>query len=187
MTVSWNTYSQLSHPSVRYGKHPDSLNKVAVSDVSVTYKTSTTYNNHVKITGLESDTVYYYQPMHGNAAPLSFKTSRSAGDEEPYTVAVVVDMGVMGPDGLTTRVGTGGANPLKPGDHNTIQSLQAQGADTDFLWHCKQGSPSSDGSSMLIQPQRAISPMPTTGSRRKSRASFPTPRLPMVTRSTRSC
>lgn len=141
MTVSWNTYSQLSQPSVRYGKHPDHLNKVASSDVSVTYKTSTTYNNHVKITGLEPDTVYWYQPMYGNAAPLSFKTSRRAGDEEPYTVAVVVDLGLMGPDGLTTHVGKGAANPLKPGDNNTMQSLQALGSETEFLWHGKRGPP----------------------------------------------
>jgi hypothetical protein len=121
MTVSWNTFSQLSHPSVRYGRHPKLLTEVAFSDVSITYKTSTTYNNHVKITGLEPNTLYYYQPVNSNAtAPYSFKTSRLAGDEEPFTVAVAADMGLMGPDGLTTHVGNGAGHPLKPGDTNTI-------------------------------------------------------------------
>ncbi|KAH8691669.1 Metallo-dependent phosphatase-like protein [Talaromyces proteolyticus] len=136
MMVSWNTFSKLDTPSVRYGRHPNKLDKSAHSDISVTYPTSTTYNNHVKITGLKPDTLYYYQPFGSNATtPYTFKTSRPIGDETPYSVAVVVDMGLMGKDGLSTSVGKGAANPLGPGDKNTQQSLQAQGADTDFLWH----------------------------------------------------
>lgn len=136
MMVSWNTYSKLARPIVHYGRRPNQLTQVASSDVSVTYQTSLTYNNHVPLQGLDPDTVYYYLPQFSNATePYSFKTSRSAGDQSPYSVAVAIDMGVMGPDGLTTRVGKGGGHPLKPGDNNTLQSLQAQGADTDFLWH----------------------------------------------------
>lgn len=136
MVVSWNTFSKLDFPSVRYGHHPNKLNKIAYSDVSVTYSTSTTYNNHVKITGLQPDTLYYYLPFGSNATtPYTFKTSRRAGDMTPYTVAVAIDMGLIGKDGLSTSVGKGAANPLAPGDNNTQQSLQAQGADTDFLWH----------------------------------------------------
>jgi hypothetical protein len=44
MTVSWNTFSQLSNPTVRYGLDP-SLSQTASSSVSVTYQTSLTYNN----------------------------------------------------------------------------------------------------------------------------------------------
>ncbi|KAJ5639550.1 Metallo-dependent phosphatase-like protein [Penicillium longicatenatum] len=136
MVVSWNTYSRLSDPFVRYGKSPHHMDKVAVSEVSVTYPTSTTYNNHVSIKDLEPNTVYYYVPVDGKEqTPFKFKTSRSAGDKSPYSIAVVVDLGLIGPDGLTTHVGTGAANPLKPGDKNTIQSLEAQGAETEFLWH----------------------------------------------------
>lgn len=62
-------------------------------------------------------------------------SSRPMGDQTPYSVAVAIDMGVMGPEGLTTHVGKGADHPLKPGDNNTMQSLQAQGANTDFLWH----------------------------------------------------
>jgi hypothetical protein len=114
------------------------LNQVATSKVSTTYHTSTTYNNHVALHDLQPDTIYYFQPEFSNSStPYSFKTSREKGDQTPYSIAVAVDMGLMGPRGLTTHVGNGASNPLKPGDNNTVQSLQAQGADTDFLWHRK--------------------------------------------------
>ncbi|KAI9927601.1 hypothetical protein MW887_003221 [Aspergillus wentii] len=137
MTVSWNTYSKLQHPLVRFGNHPDALVHEASSDVSVTYPTSTTYNNHVKITGLKPDTLYYYQPQCGNASQIyTMKTAREAGDKTPFTVAVGGDMGLMGRDGLTTSTGpNGGKAPLAPGDNNTIQSLQSMKAQWDFFWH----------------------------------------------------
>ncbi|GIC84690.1 purple acid phosphatase family protein [Aspergillus udagawae] len=136
MTVSWNTYSQLPHPTVCFGRSPKHLNRCVSSNVSVTYPTSTTYNNHVSIAGLEADTLYYYLPQHSNeTTPYTFKTSRQAGDQTPYTVAVAIDMGLMGTMGLTTSVGKGAHNPLGPNDNNTIQSLLAQGVNTDFLWH----------------------------------------------------
>jgi len=136
MMVSWNTYSQLERPTVFYGTDPRYLSHFADSDVSVTYPTSTTYNNHVKITGLRPDTLYYYQPLFSNSStPYTFRTSRPAGDMTPYTIAVVVDLGTMGPLGLTTYVGTGAANPLAPGETNTIQSLAANKGDWEFLWH----------------------------------------------------
>ncbi|KAJ6003977.1 hypothetical protein N7522_005622 [Penicillium canescens] len=136
MVVSWNTYSQLSLPTVRYGRDPEHLNRVASSNVSVTYPTSTTYNNHVSIADLKPNTLYYYQPYDSNSSvPYTFKTSRHAGDKTPYSIAVAIDMGLMGPRGLTTTVGAGAGHPLGPNDNNTMQSLQAQGADTDFLWH----------------------------------------------------
>ncbi|EED21939.1 conserved hypothetical protein [Talaromyces stipitatus ATCC 10500] len=137
MTVSWNTYSKLDHPSVRYGLHPDSLDRKAVSDVSVTYPTSTTYNNHVKINGLKPDTLYYYQPQCGNSSQIySMKTARPVGDSTPFTIAVAGDMGLIGPDGLTTTTGpNGGTAPLGPGDNNTIQSMESLKSEWDFFWH----------------------------------------------------
>lgn len=136
MMVSWNTYTELDSPSVRYGRHADDLNKIAFSNVSVTYPTSTTYNNHVKITDLEPDTLYYYLPFGSNTSiPYTFKTSRRPGDDTPYSIAIAVDLGLVGKDGLSTHVGNGAANPLAPRDNNTQQSLQAQGVNTDFLWH----------------------------------------------------
>ena len=135
MMVSWNTFSQLSNPTVKYGLSPKNLNETAVSNVSVTYNTSTTFNNHVKISGLEPNTVYYYQPQFSNlTSPASFKTGMPAGVDTSYTVAVVVDLGLIGPGGLTTTVGKGAASPLGPNDTTTVQSLQ-QFSDFDFLWH----------------------------------------------------
>ncbi|WPH04367.1 Hypothetical protein R9X50_00725700 [Acrodontium crateriforme] len=133
MHVSWNTQHKVEIPIVRYGTSPYRLDQIAFSDVSVTYPTSTTYNNHVKITGLKPNTQYYYQPGFSFASkPYTFKTSRKAGDCEPFEVAVVVDMGTMGADGLTTH---GGGHPLQPGEINTIQSLQASLNEFEFLWH----------------------------------------------------
>jgi acid phosphatase type 7 len=135
MFVSWNTYSQLPNPTVSYGLSASNLNWIASSNVSVTYNTSSTYNNHVKITGLEPGTQYYYQPQNSNVStPYTFTTSRPTGDETPFTVAIVVDLGVIGPGGLSTTVGKGAASPLGPNDTNTIQSLEADSG-FDFLWH----------------------------------------------------
>lgn len=136
MVVSWNTFSQLERPIVHYGRFPDALIHEASSDTSVTYPTSTTYNNHVTLEDLEEDTLYYYLPEHSNTTePYTFRTSRRAGDKTPFTMAVVVDMGLMGPDGLSTSVGKGAANPLGPNDTNTIQSLEQNLGGIDFIWH----------------------------------------------------
>lgn len=118
------------------GQVPYSLDMEASSNVSVTYQTSTTYGNHVKITGLKPDTLYYYRPIYDNCTtPYTFKTSKPAGDGSSMTVAVVVDLGTMGADGLTAHVGVGAANPLRPGEVNTIQSLTNAKSSYDFLWH----------------------------------------------------
>ena len=135
MVVSWNTYSQLERPTVYYGTIPDDLRYFAYSDVSVTYPTSTTYNNHVNITGLQPDTLYYYLPQDLSSEPYTFRTARAAGDMTPYSIAVVADLGTMGPDGLTTYVGNGAANPLAPGEKNTIQSLADTKHGWEFLLH----------------------------------------------------
>jgi len=133
MMVSWNTYSQLEWPTVYYGTRPNDLRQSAYSDVSVTYPTSTTYNNHVEITGLQPDTLYYYQPQNSNSSqPYTFKTSRPAGDMTPYTIAVVVDLGTMGPEGLTTYVGNGAANPLLPGEKTPSSHSQTPNTNGSF-------------------------------------------------------
>lgn len=144
MYVSWNTYLQPPQPTVQYGKHPAYLTQSASSNVSVTHQTSTTYNNHKKLEGLEPGSTYYYQPQHSNTStPFSFKASRPAGDHTPFVAAVVVDLGTMGVDGLTTHVGTGAANPLTPGETNTIQSLQDFQDEYEFLMHGMDSDPAS--------------------------------------------
>jgi hypothetical protein len=139
MRVSWNTYDKIEFPTVFYGESPDLLIWPAISNESTTYETSTTWNNHVKLTGLRPNTKYYYRILgcDESTEPYSFVTSRSAGDLTPFQVAVVVDLGTMGQLGLSTSVGKGAANPLAPGERNTIQALEAASPNFDFLWHRK--------------------------------------------------
>ncbi|KAH8904301.1 metallo-phosphoesterase [Coniochaeta sp. PMI_546] len=141
MMVSWNTFDHVQNPSVRWGLSKSSLNNTASSNVSITYPTSTTYNNHVLISGLQPGTTYFYEPsplMNSDSAKIfNFTTSRRAGDSTPFSVAVVVDLGTMGSKGLTTTAGVGVAdtNVLRPGEQNTIDSLTSSLANFDFLWH----------------------------------------------------
>lgn len=144
MYVSWNTFVHLNNPTVNYGLSANSLNLTASSNVSITYPTSLTYNNHVKITGLKPDTLYYYVPVgllkdNTTTLPYSFRTSRPSGDGTPYSIAIVVDLGTMGPQGLTSTAGKGVAatNLLYPGQNNTVQSLNAVIDEFEFLWHRK--------------------------------------------------
>lgn len=134
MMVSWNTFSKLDKPTVKWGEAANNLCNTASSGISITYPTSTTYNNHVTINGLKPDHLYYYQPEYANTT-YTFRTSRPAGDHKPFEMAVVVDLGTMGKDGLTTTTGKGAANPLKPGEINTIQSVDSAKSGFDFLWH----------------------------------------------------
>ncbi|OAQ71361.1 metallophosphoesterase [Pochonia chlamydosporia 170] len=141
MTVSWNTFEHVKAPSVKWGLSKNKLVHTASSNVSVTYPTSTTYNSHVLISGLKSDTTYYYLPsplpQGDGVKPYSFTTARSAGDTDAFSVAVVVDLGTMGRLGLTTSAGKGvsKSNILKPGEKNTIDSLATTRPTYDFIWH----------------------------------------------------
>lgn len=136
MMVSWNTFSQIAQPTVKYGLLPNLLLQTASSSDSSTYPTSLTYNNHVKLSNLLPGTTYYYLPQGGNETkPYSFTTSKQTGNMDPFTVAVVVDMGTFGPLGLSTTTGVGAANPLRPGEQTTIQSISQQLSSFDFMVH----------------------------------------------------
>lgn len=141
MMVSWNTFERAQTPTVRWGSSPDSLTNVATSNISITYDSSTTYNNHVVINGLNPGTTYYYRPSpvsdKNDEKAYNFTTSRSIGDQTPFSLAIVGDLGTMGYDGLTT---TGGRSVpqntiLKPGEKNTVDSLTSELDTYDFLWH----------------------------------------------------
>lgn len=137
MEVSWNTFQQLVSPSVQYGLSPSNLAFTASSNISVTYPTSLTYNNHVNLTSLTPGTTYYYLPADSDPSqqPYSFTTAKVAGDQTPFNVAVVVDMGTFGPLGLGTTTGSGAANPLRPGQQTTIQSISNVLDTFDFMLH----------------------------------------------------
>ncbi|KAK9483817.1 Metallo-dependent phosphatase-like protein [Lipomyces starkeyi] len=136
MTVSWNTYEQISEPIVYYGTDSWNLSNYATG-VSVTYATSLTWSNHVKISGLKSNTQYYYIVSNTNCyncselAPYTFTTARDAGDYTPYTVAIAVDLGVMGDKGLSTT----SKGAISVNDSTTIQSLARYRDGYEFLWH----------------------------------------------------
>lgn len=106
MTISWSTLDEQKKPTVHYGTSPDKLNKQAHSKDSTTYATSDLYANHVAIDGLQPGTKYYYQ-IEGSQNVSSFTTAKAAGDRTPYTMAVVVDMGTMGWDGLSEHLPKG--------------------------------------------------------------------------------
>jgi hypothetical protein len=144
MSISWSTPKHISNPRVMYGTSENDLCNSAESRISTTYPTASQYSNHVILSGLQPDTTYYYQVGHGEKVEkrdsakipvMSFKTCKQAGDMTPYVAAVVVDLGTMGPLGLSTKVGVGAANPLKPGEVNTIQRLKYQLDDYEFVAH----------------------------------------------------
>ncbi len=130
VAISWNTNAQLNNPTVYFSKDQKNLVRVAQSQISTTYPTSSTYNNHVVLGCLQADTTYYYKPNCGNEV-YSFTTTRRAGKNTPFSFAMVGDMGTFGPDGL----GSTGNNPIKPGDLTTIQSLTSFKDKYDFIWH----------------------------------------------------
>jgi hypothetical protein len=87
MAVSWNTNQKLWNPFVDFGKENE-IDKTASSSISTTYATSSTYNNHVTLTKLQSDTVYQYRPQCGSTT-YSFRTARDAGKAEKFSFATV--------------------------------------------------------------------------------------------------
>lgn len=144
MTISWNTYYELEKPTVHYGLSPDKLLNRAAGGESVTYASSLTYNNHVKLEGLKPDTQYWYLPEHlinssSLVGPFTFKTAKPSGDPTPFSMAVVVDMGATGSEGLSDTAGKGiiPQDILLPGEQNTIQSFTTSHGTYDFVLHRK--------------------------------------------------
>ena len=134
MTVSWNTYEALAAPSVRYGLAADALTEEARLAESVTYQTSTTWSNHVELTGLLPATTYYYQ-VQNDANVYSFTTAKPAGATDAFSFGVVIDMGTMGELGLSDKGAKGEAGVLAKGERNTVEALAALLSEYDFLWH----------------------------------------------------
>lgn len=199
MRVSWSTFNQVDFPVVLYGTDPYAMFNVAWSQESVTYNTSLVYANHVTLEGLEPDTLYYYLPLplicnsdSQITPPFTFRTSRTPGDMTPYSVAVVIDLGTMGHNGLTTYAGQGVSpnNILQPGEQNTIQSLDAVKDDFDFIFHRTFSHLHTHDASQplsLTSPspaQPATLPMPTSGSMKNPTASSQTPPSKRATRCT---
>lgn len=131
MAVGWNTFEEVDCPTVHYGKHKDQLTQYAVG-TSSTYPTSTTWNNHVKLSQLEPNTTYYYKVKDDDDV-YNFTTAPETGSKEPFTFAFVADLGTMGPLGLSAD-GDEEWN-LQPGELNTMDSLKARIDEYKFIWH----------------------------------------------------
>lgn len=135
MVVSWNTYKQLKNPTVFYGTSPDSLSYTSFSNISQTYPTSTTFSNHVKLSNLKPDTTYYYKVSHFGAESRPYNFTTPPNDRsKPFTFAMVIDMGVMGPLGLSTKTGQGASGALQPGERTTVEALSKNVKDFSFIW-----------------------------------------------------
>lgn len=135
MAVSWNTYEKISLPTVYYGTSPENLCFQASSNISQTYPTSTTYSNHVKIHNLKPDTTYYYRVSHSDEDFPSFNFTTPPKDiTKPFAFAMVIDLGAMGPLGLSTKTGKGAIGALLPGEMTTSESLSKNVKDFKFVW-----------------------------------------------------
>ncbi|KAL8292964.1 hypothetical protein RQP46_000658 [Phenoliferia psychrophenolica] len=139
MGVGFNTFKQLEKPTVYWGLTPDHLPFSSSSNSSITYPTSRTWANTVHLSPLLPGTQYYYKIESTNSTIMNFRTARIAGDMTPHTVAVVVDMGVFGPDGLSERnmtyTGQAVANSLSMGEHTTIDRLVKDSDNYAFVVH----------------------------------------------------
>ncbi|SCV66901.1 BQ2448_5547 [Microbotryum intermedium] len=142
--ISWASFSFIRTPEVHFGTDPNNLNLTGTSHDSSTYPTSRTYNNHVKLMDLKPNTKYWYMVSYTNAAyaayrpKYTFKTALPAGDLTPFSVAAFGDLGLMGPDGLSTRLGpldTSTNTVLGANETNTIQSLLQSADSYDFIAH----------------------------------------------------
>ncbi|KAJ6001505.1 hypothetical protein N7522_006732 [Penicillium canescens] len=125
VSVGWNTYKQLNQTCVQYGLSADNLNTKACSSSSTTYATSRTWSNVAIITGLTPATTYYYKIESTNSTVGHFLSPRSPGDKTPFSMDVVIDLGVYGKDGFTTSSKKKDTIPvIEPElNHTTIGSL----------------------------------------------------------------
>ncbi|KAI5864185.1 Metallo-dependent phosphatase [Durotheca rogersii] len=139
MTLGWNTFQKLSRPCVKYGTSSDKLDKEACSTSSVTYPTSRTHANVVTLTGLAPATTYFYKIESTNSTVEHFFSPRTSGDKTPFTMNVVIDLGVYGADGFTIKQDERKRDTIPQIDpslnHTTINQLAKTVDDYEFIVH----------------------------------------------------
>jgi hypothetical protein len=160
MAVGWNTFQQITTPTVYYGFTPNTLYFKAASHSSITYPTSRTWANTVLIENLSPATTYCqyflatltsqtqeinafstlvfhfadYKIGSTNSSIDSFTTGRVAGDHTPFNAALVIDMGVFGTYGLTIDEMKRDNIPIAPElKHTTIDRLVQIANQYDFV------------------------------------------------------
>ena len=99
MIVSWITSSFSSLSQVAFGTSQSSLSNIATGNYTSytagSYKSGAIH--HVKLTGLATDTVYYYQcgdvTNKQTSGILSFRTMPSVGSTKSFSVGIIGDLG----------------------------------------------------------------------------------------------
>lgn len=137
--MGWNTYKALNQSCVRYGTSEDNLSSQACASHSSTYGTSRTYFHTVALTGLEPATTYYYKIVSSNSSIANFLSPRAPGDQAPFNLSVVIDLGVYGADGFTVGDSKGKRDEtpsIEPElNHTTISRLAKTANDYEFVIH----------------------------------------------------
>jgi len=114
MAVTFTTINPLTTPPlVRYGLTQSKLNHQAVGGEPETYGTSYYYT--VLLPHLQAHTQYYYQ-VDGDDTVRQFTTAMKTGDDSPFSVMVVGDMGLVH-------------------SKNTINQMKKAIPSTDFVLH----------------------------------------------------
>ncbi|GFF32156.1 acid phosphatase [Aspergillus udagawae] len=148
VSIGWNTYEKLDQGCVQYGTSSSALTSKACSSSSTTYATSRTYSNVVVLTGLAPATTYYYKIVSGNSTVNHFLSPRTPGDTTPFSMDVVIDLGVYGKDGYTVA-----SKKIKKSDipyiqpelnHTTIGRLASTVDDYELVIHPGDMSYSDD-------------------------------------------
>ena len=92
MQVCWKTKSTVSNATVRYGTSPEALT-TQQSIFTTRQITSSYYWHTVQLTGLQPNTVYYYQLVSdGNESGVCrFRTMPSADNKQPFRILMIGD------------------------------------------------------------------------------------------------
>ncbi|CAG8901769.1 unnamed protein product [Penicillium egyptiacum] len=137
VSVGWNTYAQLGQSCVRYGLSESNLNTKACSSSSTTYDPSRTWSNVVVLTGLNPATTYYYEIDSTNSTIGHFLSPRKPGDKTAFNMDVVIDLGVYGKDGYTSKSAKKDSIPVVEPElnHTTIGRLAKTVDDYELIIH----------------------------------------------------
>lgn len=121
-----------------YGASPDQLTDKACG-TSATYPSSRTYSNAAVMTGLKPATTYYYKIVSSNSTVEHVMSPRLPGDKTPFTMNVVIDLGVYGVDGYTIDMDMSKRDTIpqvQPSlNHTTIGRLAQTVDDYEFIIH----------------------------------------------------
>ncbi|KAJ5261117.1 hypothetical protein N7478_011712 [Penicillium angulare] len=139
VSVGWNTYEQLNQSCVEYGTSADDLSSQTCSTGSTTYATSRTWSNVVILSDLTAATTYYYKIVSTNSTVDHFLSPRTPGDKTPFSMDVVIDLGVYGTDGFTVSSSTTKRDTIpniEPSlNHSTIGRLADTVDDYEIVIH----------------------------------------------------